>query len=235
MLSVEAHRRLHPVEPHPAPRLARGAASARWCAWSAATAPASPPRSARSWATCGRARAASGFRDEDDPRPAHPRDRPARARLRAGGQRDLPGSHGGGEHRDLDVDASRRAARRRAASSAPTRCSRCCGIPRAQGARDERRRAQDALGRPRARARSRDAAARRALRGSLPAIVPTVAEGSPRSPSAATPCSRRVQHPPRARVRHRLYVIERGEIIFAGPPDAVRRDPATMRVIGGTA
>jgi len=33
----------------------------------------------------------------------------------------------------------------------------------------------------------------------------------------------------------RLYVIERGEIIFAGPPDAVRRDPSTMRVIGGTA
>jgi branched-chain amino acid transport system ATP-binding protein len=33
----------------------------------------------------------------------------------------------------------------------------------------------------------------------------------------------------------RLYVIERGEIIFAGTPEAVRTDPATMRVIGGAA
>ena len=33
----------------------------------------------------------------------------------------------------------------------------------------------------------------------------------------------------------RLYVIERGEIIFAGHPDAVRGDAATMRIIGGAA
>jgi branched-chain amino acid transport system ATP-binding protein len=33
----------------------------------------------------------------------------------------------------------------------------------------------------------------------------------------------------------RLYVIERGEIIYAGPPDGARRDPAVMRVIGGAA
>ena len=31
----------------------------------------------------------------------------------------------------------------------------------------------------------------------------------------------------------RLYVIERGEIIYAGPPDGARRDPAVLRVIGG--
>ncbi|MBI3436944.1 MAG: ATP-binding cassette domain-containing protein [Proteobacteria bacterium] len=31
----------------------------------------------------------------------------------------------------------------------------------------------------------------------------------------------------------RLYVIERGEIIFAGPPDEARRDPAVARVIEG--
>jgi branched-chain amino acid transport system ATP-binding protein len=33
----------------------------------------------------------------------------------------------------------------------------------------------------------------------------------------------------------RLYVIERGEIIFAGRPDEARRDPAVARVIEGTA
>jgi branched-chain amino acid transport system ATP-binding protein len=32
----------------------------------------------------------------------------------------------------------------------------------------------------------------------------------------------------------RLYVIERGEIIFAGKPDEARRDPAVARVIEGT-
>ena len=33
----------------------------------------------------------------------------------------------------------------------------------------------------------------------------------------------------------RLYVIERGEIIFAGSPDEAHRDPAVLRVIGGKA
>jgi branched-chain amino acid transport system ATP-binding protein len=32
----------------------------------------------------------------------------------------------------------------------------------------------------------------------------------------------------------RLYVIERGEIIFAGTPDEARRDQAVVRVIEGT-
>ena len=33
----------------------------------------------------------------------------------------------------------------------------------------------------------------------------------------------------------RLHVIERGEVIFAGPPDDARRDAAVLRVIGGNA
>jgi ABC-type branched-subunit amino acid transport system ATPase component len=33
----------------------------------------------------------------------------------------------------------------------------------------------------------------------------------------------------------RLYVIERGEIVFAGPPNDARRDPALARIIGGSA
>ena len=31
----------------------------------------------------------------------------------------------------------------------------------------------------------------------------------------------------------RLYVIERGEIIFAGPPADVRKDPAVAKVVDG--
>jgi branched-chain amino acid transport system ATP-binding protein len=33
----------------------------------------------------------------------------------------------------------------------------------------------------------------------------------------------------------RLYVIERGEIVYAGSPEGARRDPAVRRVIGGAA
>jgi hypothetical protein len=33
----------------------------------------------------------------------------------------------------------------------------------------------------------------------------------------------------------RLYVIERGEIIYGGPPDGARRDPAVLRTLGGAA
>jgi branched-chain amino acid transport system ATP-binding protein len=32
----------------------------------------------------------------------------------------------------------------------------------------------------------------------------------------------------------RLYVIERGEVIFAGPPDAAAKDPVVARIVGGT-
>ena len=34
---------------------------------------------------------------------------------------------------------------------------------------------------------------------------------------------------------NRLYVLERGEIIFAGPPEEARRDAAVLRAIGGQA
>jgi branched-chain amino acid transport system ATP-binding protein len=32
----------------------------------------------------------------------------------------------------------------------------------------------------------------------------------------------------------RLYVIERGEIVYAGPPADVHRDATVIRIIGGT-
>ena len=70
--------------------------------------------------------------------------------------------------------------------------------------------------------------------GLSPAIIPSLAE----SIAAITRLGRsiviaesNIHHVP-AWTR-RLYVIERGEIIFAGTLDEVRRDAAVLRVIGG--
>jgi branched-chain amino acid transport system ATP-binding protein len=70
--------------------------------------------------------------------------------------------------------------------------------------------------------------------GLAPAIIPALAE----SIAAITRLGRslviaesNIHHVPAW--TSRLYVIERGEIIFAGPPDDARRDAAVGRVIGG--
>jgi ABC-type branched-subunit amino acid transport system ATPase component len=34
---------------------------------------------------------------------------------------------------------------------------------------------------------------------------------------------------------NKLYVIERGQIIFSGKPDDVQKEEAVMRIIGGSA
>ena len=72
----------------------------------------------------------------------------------------------------------------------------------------------------RAGARPGDAAARRAVRGLSPAIIPAVSAGI----AAITGLGRalliaesNIHHVPERTAR--LYVIERGEIIFAGRPD----------------
>jgi branched-chain amino acid transport system ATP-binding protein len=71
--------------------------------------------------------------------------------------------------------------------------------------------------------------------GLSPAILPTIAE----SIAAITELGHSVlvaesniHHVPE--FANRLYVIERGEIVFAGPPEAVHRDETVLRVIGGT-
>jgi branched-chain amino acid transport system ATP-binding protein len=72
--------------------------------------------------------------------------------------------------------------------------------------------------------------------GLSPAIVPTVSRGLAeitRHGRAILLAESNIHHVPDFATR--LYVIERGEIIFAGPPAAVRADAATMRVIGGAA
>jgi branched-chain amino acid transport system ATP-binding protein len=72
--------------------------------------------------------------------------------------------------------------------------------------------------------------------GLSPAIVPTVSRGLAEITQrghAILLAESNIHHVPDFATR--LYVIERGEIIFAGPPAAVRADAATMRIIGGAA
>ena len=71
--------------------------------------------------------------------------------------------------------------------------------------------------------------------GLSPAIIPAVSEGIAEITKlghSILMAESNIDHVPEFATR--LYVIERGEIIFAGRPDAVHADPAVLRVIGGT-
>jgi branched-chain amino acid transport system ATP-binding protein/branched-chain amino acid transport system permease protein len=72
--------------------------------------------------------------------------------------------------------------------------------------------------------------------GLSPAIIPAVSDGIAEITGlgrAILMAESNVHHVPAFAAR--LYVIERGEIIYAGRPEDVRRDRAVMRVIGGAA
>jgi branched-chain amino acid transport system ATP-binding protein len=72
--------------------------------------------------------------------------------------------------------------------------------------------------------------------GLSPAIIPAVADGIAAITErghAILLAESNIHHVPAFAAR--LYVIERGEIIFAGAPADVRHDAAVMRVIGGAA
>ncbi len=72
--------------------------------------------------------------------------------------------------------------------------------------------------------------------GLSPAIIPALAESLAaitRLGMSLVIAESNIHHVP-AWTR-RLYVIERGEVIFAGTPDDARRDTAVLRVIGGKA
>jgi len=72
--------------------------------------------------------------------------------------------------------------------------------------------------------------------GLSPAIIPALAESLAaitRLGMSFVIAESNIYHVP-AWTR-RLYVIERGEVIFAGTPDDARRDAAVLRVIGGKA
>lgn len=69
--------------------------------------------------------------------------------------------------------------------------------------------------------------------GLSPAIIPTVAEGIAqitRLGHSILMAESNLHHVPEFATR--IYVIERGEILFSGTPDEVSRDQAVMRVIG---
>jgi branched-chain amino acid transport system ATP-binding protein len=70
--------------------------------------------------------------------------------------------------------------------------------------------------------------------GLSPAIIPQLAEAIgaiARQGRAILLAESNIHHvPPET---SRLYVIERGEIIYGGPVDGARTDPAVLRVIGG--
>jgi branched-chain amino acid transport system ATP-binding protein len=71
--------------------------------------------------------------------------------------------------------------------------------------------------------------------GLSPAIVPTIVAGLSNIRAfghAVFIAESNIHHVPD--FADRLYVIERGEIIFAGTPDEARRDQAVVRVIEGT-
>jgi branched-chain amino acid transport system ATP-binding protein len=71
--------------------------------------------------------------------------------------------------------------------------------------------------------------------GLSPAIIPAVSRGLAEITQrghAILLAESNIHHVPDFATR--LYVIERGEIIFAGPPEAVRADARVMRIIGTT-
>jgi branched-chain amino acid transport system ATP-binding protein len=70
--------------------------------------------------------------------------------------------------------------------------------------------------------------------GLSPAIIPSIAEGisSIRAMGQAILMAEsNIHHIPD--FTDRMYVLERGEIIFSGSPEAARRDPEVMRIIAG--
>ena len=72
--------------------------------------------------------------------------------------------------------------------------------------------------------------------GLSPAIVPSIVQGlmSIRAAGHAVLIAEsNLHHVPE--FADRLYVIERGEIIFVGKPDDAIRHPAVARIIAGTA
>jgi branched-chain amino acid transport system ATP-binding protein len=72
--------------------------------------------------------------------------------------------------------------------------------------------------------------------GLSPAIVPAISDGIAALRTLGRSillAESSIHHVPDA--ADRLYVIERGEIVFAGPVSEVHRDPAVLRIVGGAA
>ena len=118
----------------------------------------------------------------------------------------------------------------------PTRCSRISSATASAAARPCRA-ASARWCRSRARWRSGRSCCCSTSRpkGLSPAIVPSIVEGLANIRAfghAVFIAESNIHHVPD--FTDRLYVIERGEIIFAGKPAEARRNPAVARVIEGT-
>ena len=229
-------RRLHPVEPHPAARLARGRRARGGL-------PGRPQR-----------------RGQDDhapldhglsaaPAPGASRFR-RRARSTAGAPTRSPSSASASRPRTAASSPTSRwprtsrsrPGRARAAapppsgSTSPTGCSRCCaGTPRARGPDGGRRAKMFSI----ARALALDPEMLlldEPFEGLSPAIIPAVSRGSRRDhPLGRVDPDRRVEHPPRARVRHPALRDRARRDHLRRAARAVRADAAIMRLIGGAA
>jgi branched-chain amino acid transport system ATP-binding protein len=71
--------------------------------------------------------------------------------------------------------------------------------------------------------------------GLSPVVVPAIVEGLAEIRAfghAVFIAESNIHHVPD--FADRLYVIERGEIVFAGRPEQARRDPAVTRIVAGT-
>jgi branched-chain amino acid transport system ATP-binding protein len=74
-----------------------------------------------------------------------------------------------------------------------------------------------------------------AFEGLSPAILPTISDGLRgvlKQGRAVLLAESNFYHLPS--FTDRIYVIERGEIVFHGTPDQAQADPATMKIIKGT-
>ena len=163
------------------------------------------------------------------------RDGAARHRLRTGGKRGVRRPDGCREHPAADLDARDPALRGGARGAGLPRVPEARALSSAWRPAAVGRRAQDGIDRARARRSIRSCCCstsppRACRRPSCPAIVDGIASIRQLG-HAVLIAESNLHHVPD--FADRLYVIERGEIIFAGPPGDVERDRSVARVLHG--